>query len=99
MSKLLSTTTVVVSIQTQSGLHYSTLLHAHNKLHNTKKSQQFNGSFSQKLKVHQIIKGGWLLPLHVAIQYCTIPCFAHVGGQVAEARCVNVIDVDLPNHH
>ena len=28
-----------------------------------------------------------------------IPCFAHVGGQVTIARCVNVIDVDLSNHH
>ena len=51
---------------------------------------------SQKL-IKQLTGGG--LPLHVTIQYCMIPCFAHVGGQVAEARCVNVIDVDLPNHH
>ena len=56
-------------------------------------------SFPQKSKPHQIIKGGWLLPLHVAIQYCMLPCSAHVGEQVAEARCVNVIDVDPPNHH
>ena len=39
MSKLLSTN-AVATIQIQSGLHYSTF-HVHNKLHNTKKSQQF----------------------------------------------------------